>query len=68
MHKVGGNRKCIETPQTEHEHLTVKSTLHALSTYPRGPNFGPFRSTVSRFQDTTYTRWAKIGNAPNDPN
>ena len=30
---------------------------------PRGPIFGPFRSTTSRFRDT---RSSKIGNAPND--
>ncbi len=67
MHKVAENRKCTEWPQTELKHLTVKITLHTLNTYPRGSNFGPFRSTVSRFRDTTCTRWAKIGNAPNDP-
>ncbi len=38
-----------------------------LNAYPRGPNFGPFRSTISRFRDTTCTRSAKIVNAPNDP-
>ena len=32
---------------------------------PRGPNFRPFCS-ISRFRDTTCTRSAKIGNAPND--
>ncbi len=49
------------------EHLTVKSSLYTLNTYPRGPNFSPFRSTISRFQDKTCTRSAKIGDAPNDP-
>ena len=61
------NRKCTELPQTELEHLIVKSTLYTLNTYPWAPNFGPFRSTISRFQDATWTRSAKIGNAPNDP-
>ncbi len=37
-------------------------------TYPWRPHFGPFRSTISRFRDTTCTRSAKIRNAPNDPN
>ena len=49
--------------QTELEHLPVKCTL---INYPRGPNFGPFLSTISRFRDTC-TRSAKIGNVPNDP-
>ncbi len=65
---VSENRKCTEWPQTELEDLTVKSTLYTLNTYPWGPNFCPFRSTISRFQDKTYTRTAKIRNAPNDPN
>ncbi len=43
--------------------LTVKSTLHARSTYPQGPNVGPFHFMTSGFQDT---RWLKIGNAPNE--
>ncbi len=59
-HKVGENRKCTEWPQTELEHLTVNSTLYTLSTYPWGPNVGPFRLTKSCFQDTTYTEgWWK---------
>ena len=50
---------------TELEHLTVESTLYTLNTiYPRGPNFGLFRSMTSRFRDT---RSSKMGNAPNDP-
>ncbi len=61
------NRKWTEWPQTELEHLTVKSTLHMLSTYPWGPNVGPFRSTISCFQDTTCTMSAKTRNALNDP-
>ena len=28
-------------------------TLYTLHAYPRDPHFGPFRSTVSRFRDTT---------------
>ena len=47
--------------------LTVKSTLCVLNTYLWGPNFGPFSSTISPFQDTTYTRSAKTGNASNNP-
>ncbi len=64
MCRVGENRKCTERPQIELEHLTVKSTLYTLNTYPRAPNVGPFRSTISHFRDTTSV---KIGNAPNDP-
>ncbi len=52
--------------ETEFEYLTVKSTLYTLNTYPWGPNFGLFCSTISRFRDTC-TRSAKIGNALNDP-
>ena len=63
MHKVGKNRKCTEWPQTELEDLTGKSIIYTLHTYPRGPNFGPFRSTTSCFRDT---RSSKIGNAPSD--
>ncbi len=44
--KIG---KCTERSQTELEHLAVKSTINTLNTYPRDPNFGPFRSTISRF-------------------
>ncbi len=68
MYKVGENRKRIEWPQTELDHITVKRTLYTLNTYPWGPNFSPFRSTISRFRDIWCTKWAKIGNAPNDPN
>ena len=63
------NQKWTDWPHTELEHLTVKSTLHMPSTYPRGPNFGPFCYTISPFRDTstTSTMSAKMGNAPNDP-
>ena len=52
MYKDGENQKCTEWPQTELEHLAVKSTLCTLNTYPWGPNFGPFCSTISCFRDT----------------
>ncbi len=39
-------------PKTDMEHLTVKSTLYARQTYPRGPNFCPFRPTTTSFRDT----------------
>ena len=42
MYKVGKNRKCTKWPQSEREHLTVKSTPYTLNTYSCGPNFGPF--------------------------
>ena len=54
MYKVGENRKCTEWPQTELEHLTVKSTLHTLNTYPWGPKFGPFHSKTNGFQDIAH--------------
>ena len=31
--------------------LMVKSTLHILSTYSRGPTFDPFHGTTSHFRD-----------------
>ena len=66
-YKIAENQTSIEWPQTEFEHLTVKSTLYILNTYPWGPNFRPFRSTISRCWDTTCTRTPKIRKAPNDP-
>ena len=56
--------KCTQWPQTELEHLTVKSTLYTLNIYLWGPNFHPFCSTISCFRDT---RSPKIGNSKNDP-
>ena len=61
-YKVGENRKRIEWPQTDLEDSTVKSTLYVPNTYPGGPNFGPFRSKISRFRNPTCTRSEKIGN------
>ena len=52
MYKVVENRKCPKWPHIEIEHLTVKRTLYTLYAYTRGPNFGPFRSTISYFRDT----------------
>ena len=51
-YKVAENQKCTEWPRTELEQLTVKSILYTLNTYPWGPNFGPVRSTISRFRNT----------------
>ena len=56
--------KCTERHQDKSKHFTVKSTLYTLNAHPRGPNFTTFRSTISRFRDTSLS---KIGNAPNDP-
>ncbi len=53
------NQKCTKWPQTELEHLTVKSTLYTLNTYLWGPNFGPFRPTASRFRDTKLSKSEK---------
>ncbi len=47
-----------------HEHLTDKSALYTLNTCPQDPNFLPFSSTTSRFQDT---KLSNIRSAPNDP-
>ena len=66
-YKVPENQKCTQWPQNELEHLTVKSTLYTLNTYPWGPNCGPFHSTISHFRDTRCTSSVKIGNVPNDP-
>ena len=38
-YKVLENRKCAEQPQTNFEHLRVKSTLYTLSAYPLRPKF-----------------------------
>ena len=47
--KVIKNRKCTEWPKLirELEHLTVRSTLYTLNTYPWGPNFGAFYSATT---------------------
>ncbi len=66
MYKVGDNWKCIKWPKTEREDLTFNITLYTLNTYHWGPNVCPYRSTISRFRDTTYARTPKIGNAPNE--
>ena len=46
------------------EACNLKIILYILNIDPRGPNFTPFRSTTSRFRDTSLS---KIENAPNDP-
>ncbi len=33
------------------KHLTVKSYLYTLNTYPEGPNVTPFHHTVVHFSD-----------------
>ncbi len=38
-------------PQNDLNHWSVKSTLCTLNTHPQGPNFTPFRSTVTCFPD-----------------
>ncbi len=45
------NRKCTEWLQNDLEDLTVKNTMYTVTTYPRGPNFAPLRSTTSLFPD-----------------
>ncbi len=41
---------------TSLEHLTVKSTLSSPNTSHGSPNFGPFRSTISGFEDTNHRK------------
>ena len=70
-YKVDENRKyrkCTAWPQTDPEHLTVKSTTYTLSAYPRGPNFGPFRSMTSPFDIQGFLYWKseKSKNVVND--
>ena len=43
--------KIGNAPRDDLKHLTVKRTVHALNTHPRGPNFTPFRSTTNHFRD-----------------
>ncbi len=50
--------KCAEWPQTELEHLTVKSTPYTLNSYPWGTNFAPLRSMTSGFQDIAHFKIA----------
>ena len=38
-YKVPENQNCTELPQTELEHIKVKSTLHTLNTYHQRPKF-----------------------------
>ncbi len=53
-----------EWPQNALNHWSVKSTLYTRNTHTRGPNFTLFRSTISHFRDTGFS---KIRNEPNDP-
>ncbi len=48
--------KCTEWPQTKLKESGIKSSLHVCTVVPRVPNFRPFRSTISHFQDLTYFR------------
>ena len=50
--KTKTKQKCTEWSQNEAEHITIKSTLYILSTYPWSSNFDPFHSTTSGFRDT----------------
>ncbi len=57
--QIPENRKLLkytECLQTDFEVLTVKSTFHTIttSTYPRSPNFAPFRSRACHFQDIAH--------------
>ena len=63
-YRIAENRivKAPNDPQNDLKHLNVKSTLYALNTHPWGPNFSPFHSTTSSFQDVRQ----KIRKAAND--
>ena len=50
--------------QTDFEHLTVKSTLYTLKTYPRGPNLSPFCITTRGSQDTKIVKNRKCTEWP----
>ena len=56
--------KCTEWPQTELKESDTKCTLHMQYTGPQVPNFCPFRSTISCFQDIAHFR---ISNWPGFP-
>ncbi len=45
------------------EAFNLESIVYTLNTHVWGPNISPFRSTTSRFGDTTLP---KLGKAPND--
>ncbi len=59
--QVVKNRKCTEWPQNDLNHIPDKSYLYTLNTYPRGPNFTPFCSTVARFPDNRSFWFPHIG-------
>ena len=48
---------------------TLNSQEYSIYTWysPLRPNFGPFRSMISHFRNTTCITSVKIGNATNDP-
>ncbi len=68
-YRVAENQKCTEWPQIELDHLTDKSNLYALNTYPCGPNFVRFalRPAVFEIQGcwkseiSKCTEWPQIG-------
>ncbi len=62
--KIGNTPTDQSHLQIDFKLLTVQNTLYAPSTYPRGPNFGPFHSTTNFF--FRGTRLSKIRNAPNN--
>ncbi len=62
-YKFAENRKCTEWPQTELEHLTGKSTLYTLNTYPEAQILVRFALWLAVFE----IQGRQNGNAPNDP-
>ena len=52
---IGNFAKCTEWPQTKLKKSGIKNTLHMCTVVPRVPNFRPFGSTISRFQDIAHS-------------
>ncbi len=53
------NHHCTKWLHTDHGQLTVKGTLHTLSTYPQGRNFGTFCYTARLLRDTSLSKIGK---------
>ncbi len=51
---IGNFAKCTKWPQTKLKELGIKSTPPMCTIVPRDPNFRPFLSTISRFQNIAY--------------
>ena len=54
--KIGNFAKCTELPQTKLKESGITSTLNICTVVPRVPNFSPFHSTASCFQNIAHFR------------